>query len=227
MNRNPHQHREFSTPSDLDHAGHAGKTIYTLPVDALVRLGQLASDEASRGHLEALFADQAIDLRVDWDGSASSMGQFEVLVSASTWKACELIDPDDIGIDVISLSQAPLGTTYLARFRRGPAHAGCIFGVKAVPIVWTQELPAQLAASYVAERGNDYEYQAQLQPELVPWTYSVLAGGVQRLNLELSMASDYEIWVRLQHPTNPDSWRIQDPIVRQPVPTVARKRGPA
>jgi hypothetical protein len=213
VNRTPHHSREASVDSNVNPAGRTGRVIYTLPVDMLARAAQLAADEGTRGAFEAQVADQAIDLRVDWDGNASSVGQFEVLVGASTWKQCELIDPSDRKNDVIAPAKTLQGTTFRARFQRGPAYRGCVFGVKAVPIVWKQELPAKLDASYVAVRGTDYEYEAGIQPDLVPWTYSVLASGVHRLTLELSIERRYEVWVRLQDPKNPNNWQIQDPIL--------------
>ncbi|HWN68686.1 MAG TPA: hypothetical protein VNM90_13710, partial [Haliangium sp.] len=118
------------------------------------------------------------------------------------------------GIDVISPSKSLESATFRARFQRGPVHRSYPFGVKAVPIVWKHELPAALDPSYVAMRGQDYEYAGELQPDLVPWTYSVLASGVHRLTLELSKGRDYEIWVRLQDPRDASKWMIQDPIVR-------------
>lgn len=66
----------------------------------------------------------------------------------------------------------------------------------------------------MAERGQDYTYGAGLDPQAMPWTYSVLAGGIQRLTLELNVGRDYEVWVRLQDPKDPDHWQVQDPLVR-------------
>ncbi len=215
MNRTPEQNREVSPASNANPAGRAGRTVYTLPVGALSLVAQRADDEAERGAMDALVADQAIDMRVDWNGDASSLGHFEVLVGVSTWQKCELIDPRGVaGIDVISPSTTQESATVRARFQRGPVHRGCPFGVKAVPIAWKQALPAQLDSSYVAMRGQDYEYAGGLQPDLVPWTYSVRVDGVHRLILELSRGRDYEIWVRLQDPRDASKWMIQDPIVR-------------
>lgn len=204
----PTQYGKDAAPSNVNRTG---RSIYRLPVGALSRLAQLACDEGTRGAFHALATDQAIDLRVDWDGDASSFGRFEVLVGTSTWQACELINPSDLESYVIA---APRGdTTFLARFQRGPWHRDCIFGVKAVPIVWKHELPTTLEPSHVAERGTDYEYEAGIPPELVPWIDSVLAGGMHRLTLELSMVCRYEVWVRLQDPKDPNHWQIQNPIL--------------
>jgi hypothetical protein len=212
VNRTPYSYRQVSTPSNLNLAGRAGRAVYKLPVGPS-RLGQHVSDEATRGAFEALVAGQFVDLRVDWDGDDSSFGRFEVLVDASTWQTCELIDPSKLAIDVISPATTLEGATFRARFQRGPVYGGCIFGVKAVPIVWKQALPPQFDPSYVAVRGTDYEYEAGIQPDLVPWAYSVLAGGLHRLSLELSTERSYEVWVRLQHPTDSSRWQIQDPIL--------------
>ncbi len=213
MNRTPFSYREVSTPSNAN-AGRAGRAIYALPVGALSQLAQRAADEGTRGAFDALVASEAIDLRVDWNGDPTSLGHFQVLVGASAWQTCELIDPSKLEIDVISPAMAVEGATFRARFERGPWHKSCVFGVKAVPIAWKQQLPAVLDPSYVAVRGTDYEYAGGLQPDLIPWTYSVLANGAHRLTLELSKERDYEIWVRLQDPMDPDKWMIQDPIVR-------------
>lgn len=212
MNHTLYPYREVSDPSNGNCAGRAGRTVYTLPMGKLLRPVQRAED-GERGAFGALVADQAIDLRVDWDGNASSLGHFEVLVGASAWQKCELIDPDGAGIDLISPATALQGTTFRVRFQRGPVHRGCIFGVKAIPIAWKTERPAQLDPSYMAVRGTDYEYAGKIEPDLVPWTYSVLVGGVHRLVLELSLERHYEMWVRLQDPRNPNNWQIQDPII--------------
>jgi hypothetical protein len=214
MLRTTQQYSEASAFSNSSHIRPAGKAIYTLPVRAL---SQGASDEQTRGYLEAVVeaaaGGHAIDLRVDWDGDASNLGQFDVLVGPGAWEECKLID---LGVhkDVIGTAEKLSGETFLARFQRGPVYGASSFGVKAMPIVWLQALPAVLDPSYVAERGKDYDYEAGIQPEIVPWTYSVLSNGVHKLTLELSMGRDYEVWVRLQDPKNPNNWHIQDPIVR-------------
>jgi hypothetical protein len=182
-----------------------------LPIGALARQAQLAENEGTREIFTACATDQmSIDLRVDWDGDASMLGRFEVLVAPSTWKACGLLDPYDAKNDMI---MAPTGgTTFRARFQRGPEHKGCTFGVKAVPIIWRAALATSLEPLYVAQRGTDYEYEAGIRPDLVPWNDSVLAEGVHRLTLELSKTRFYEVWVRLQDPRDPNNWQIQDPI---------------
>ncbi|HWN68061.1 MAG TPA: hypothetical protein VNM90_10515, partial [Haliangium sp.] len=65
VNRTPEQNREVSPASNANPAGRAGRTVYTLPVGALSLVAQRADDEAERGAMDALVADQAIDMRVD------------------------------------------------------------------------------------------------------------------------------------------------------------------
>lgn len=207
------QHRRDERQISIAHPHRAARAIYQLPARALLQLGALASDEQARGHIEALVMDAAIDLRVDWDGDAGSPGRFEVCVGANAWQSCELIDTGDLN-DVVSPNAEITGNVFLARFQRGPEHGPIGFGVKAIPVVWAEPGPAILTPEYVAVRGQDYAYEAGLDPQLVPWTYSVLAGGIQRLTLELAMGRDYEVWVRLQDPKDPDHWQVQDPLVR-------------
>jgi hypothetical protein len=213
-------YRNASGSSKINRPGHTGRAIYVLPIGALSRQTQLAADEGTREIFQAQAMDQAIDLRVDWDGDAANLGRFEVLVGPSAWKACALLEPHDVKTDVIVASMG--GTTFHARFQRGPENGGCIFGVKAIPIVWKHVLPAQLDPSYVAQFGTDYEYEGGIQPALLPWNYSVPSGSVQRLTLELSMERRYELWVRLQDPKDPNKWHIQDPIL-DPIDDVARE----
>ena len=197
-------------PSNINDAGRPGRAIFRLPIGALSRQEQLAADEGTREIFTARATEQAIDLRVDWNGDAAHLGSFEVLVDPSTWKPCGRLNPYDTETDMV---EAPAsGATFRARFQRGPDHKGCIFGVKAVPIIWKGAQLTQLDSSYVAQRDMDYEYEGGITPELISWTDAVLVQGVYRLTLELSIARNYEMWVRLQDPGDPNRWQIQDPI---------------
>jgi hypothetical protein len=198
-------------PSNINESGRPGRAIYRLPIGALAHQAQLAEDEGTRQIHTARATEQAIDLRVDWDGDASHLGRFEVLVDPSTWQPCDRLNPYDTETDMVKALTS--GTTFRARFQRGPDHKGCAFGVKAVPITWMGAQLKQLAASYVAQRGTDYEYEGGIAPELISWTDAVLVQGVYRLTLELSMARIYEVWVRLQDPSDSNHWQIQDPIL--------------
>jgi hypothetical protein len=209
----PLQHRGDERQTSIGQPHQAVRGIYRLPTRALLQHGDLASDEQKRGHIQAQVMDAAIDLRVDWDGNTASPGRFEVRVGASAWQACELIDPGDLN-DVVSPNVQIASDVFLARFQRGPVHTPVRFGVKAIPIVWAEPRPAIFTPDYVAERGQDYTYQAGLDPQVMPWTYSILAGSIQRLTLELTVGRDYEVWVRLQDPNNPGHWQVQDPLVR-------------
>lgn len=212
MIRIPQQHEETIPRTTAEPPRDAARAIYTLPVRKLAGRYQVSSGDQSRASLDAVVVDQAIDLRVDWDGSVSGPGQFEVLVSVGSWQSCELIDPGDLQ-DVVSPAAA-VGERFQARFQRGPDHKGCSFDVKAIPIVWKERLPEQLDPSFVAERGKHYEYESGLQPDSLPWACSVLAGDVQRVTVSLGVGRDYEVWVRLQDPKDPSHWVIQDPIIR-------------
>lgn len=207
------QYRGDERQTSMAQPQRAARAIYKLPARALLQCGALVPDEQARGHIEAQVMDAAIDLRVDWDGNAASPGQFEVCVGTNAWQACELIDTGDLN-DVVSPNAPITGQVFLARFQRGPTHAPVRFGVKAIPIIWADPGPAILTPDYVAVRGQDYTYEAGLDPQMMPWTYSVLAGGIQRLALELTMGRDYEVWVRLQDPKDPEHWQVQDPLVR-------------
>lgn len=189
-----------------------GRFVYTLPARKLTS-PEHQDDLQARGHILGMVKEQAIDIRVDWDGSESWMGRFEVQVGLDAWQQCELIDPDNRN-DVVSPAIDGAGEIFLARFQRGPTYRSHSFGVKAIPIVWAYALPSKLDPAYVAVRGEDYAYASGANPELIPWTYSVLSSGTQTLAIELATGQDYEVWVRLQDPNDEANWRIQDPIVR-------------
>ena len=163
--------------------------------------------------IEAEVENQAIDLRVDWDGNPASLGRLEALTTSGAWQACERIDTGPLN-DVVVPRVQPAGEVFLVRFQRGPDHPECIFGVKAIPIKWISPLATHLHPDSVAKRDIDYVYADDLSPEAVPWTYSVLADGHHGVILKLAVGCDYEVRVRLQHPDNPNDWLEQDPIVR-------------
>lgn len=207
--QNRHSERQVNASQPRQSA----RTIHVIPARAFVGRDGQAPGEQSRGHISAQVDGLAIDLRVDWNGSAGSSGEFEVRVGASTWEACKLIDPGDLN-DLVSPSTTVSGELFLARFVRGPVHGSVPFGVRAIPITWIHAPSTNIASDYTAERGQDYTYKDGIDPEVLPWAYSVLADGAQRLTLELSTSQDYEVWVRLQDPNDPNNWQIQDPLVR-------------
>src|SRR5262249_21194493 len=155
--------------------------------------------EQGRGHIEAGVSEQTMDVRVEWSGSASSLGLFEVRGSSGEWHICGLFDASSSN-DVVSPATEVVGEVFMARFQRGPPAPQCLFGVKAVPIVWSCAIDDLLNREFVAKRGTDYDYETGANPQVIPWTYSVLAGEVQKLTIELAMGRDYEVWVRLQSP---------------------------
>ncbi|ACY13726.1 hypothetical protein [Haliangium ochraceum] len=199
--------------TDLTHPGQEAAAIFVLPFATTLPVTCAPLDVQSRGHITAALDVAAIDLRVDWDGDASSAGTFAVHLGANTWKSCELIDPDDPN-DLISLS-GELGEQALqARFLRGPENGAVPFTVKAIPIVWSNEPTGDIASDYEATRNTDYTYEDGVSPADVPWTNSQLDGGIQRVTLELAPKGAYEVWVRLQSPSDSSQWKLQDPIVR-------------
>lgn len=202
-----------SHPVDMAHSRQGSRAVYTIPVRELVSRAHQENHLRGRGHIQGMLVDQAIGVRVDWDGSAASTGQFEVQVAPDAWHACKLIDPGNHN-DVVSPATEVAGQIFRARFQRGPCYPSHAFSVKAIPITWTQALPACLDPGYVAVRGEDYVYAGDASPELAPWMHSELADGIQTLTLELAIGQDYEVWVRLQDPQNATRWRVQDPIVR-------------
>lgn len=207
------QRRQEHDQGDLARPHSVRRAIYALPASALLRRAGLGPGEQGRGHIEACVSEQAIDVRVDWSGSTSSQGRFEVQVSSGEWQTCSLFDASRSN-DVVSPATKVAGDVFMARFQRGPEEPLRPFGLKAVPIVWKCAIDELLDREFVAERGADYDYEAGASPKVIPWSYSVLAGGAQKLTLELTMGRDYEVWVRLQSPRDADSWLEQDPIVR-------------
>ena len=168
----------------------------------------------SKAYLVARVDRGGIDLRVDWDGDTESLGRFEVMghcEGEAEWQQCERIDTDAMQ-DLISPHREVKCRGFQARFQRGPDHGNCPFKVKAVPIRWKENPGKDPGQSYIAERGKDYDRSVDAVE--VPWTCSLLLDGVQTLILELKTGSAYEMWVSLQHPTNPEMWLELDPIVR-------------
>ena len=101
------------------------------------------------------------------------------------------------------------------RVQRGPDNQGVRFAVKLVPIEWLRVLSIPHDHDVEVERDKDYRYAGDTPPERVAWVESQETEGIHQLELnDLSVGQDYEMWVRLWHPRDPEKWKDQDPVVR-------------
>lgn len=187
--------------------------IYELPLSQI-----FADDIPSREHLRAEVVQRGIDMRVDWSGESERHARFEVQLSLDNWHQVPNPQPTREN-DVVSPLQSVAGGTLQVRFERGPQHPGVPFLVRALPVEWAHEqgkLDAMLAASpeFIARRGTDYTYAKRSRGQGGPWIDATLEDGVYRATLELTIGTDYELWVRMQSPRHPDVWLEQDPIIR-------------
>ena len=142
-----------------------------------------------------------VNIRVDWDGTTSSPGRFEV----ETGVPNTLIDADS------SANQLEQANTLFLHLQRGPENSNVEFSAKAIPVVWiSTPLPGNVIdPSFVAIRGIDYEYQG----DGTDWVFSSMLQGVQGIVLELQTRTDYEVWLRLKSPTDQERWLLLDPII--------------
>ncbi len=175
-------------------------------------LFRYAVEESARKHIEAMVTEKTVDMRVDWNGG-DSRPSFEVQVGVDEWIGCEHLTTESPN-DVISPAVPDVGEPFLVRFHRGPDNEHAGFGVRAIPITWTNAPESSPPANYVAQRGRDYTYVEGVNPDSISWSYATSIGGVQQVSLELTTACDYEIWVRIQDPNEADQWIEIDPIVR-------------
>ncbi|MCG8418043.1 MAG: hypothetical protein MJE77_08895 [Proteobacteria bacterium] len=183
--------------------------IVQLPVTELLLANLPLDPNDPREVIPAEVAENGIELRVDWDGQPASTGSFEVKGEYETWTPCTRVDTCGVN-DIVSPNKTVEGTKFMARVARGPDNPSYSFELRAIPITWKHERPGVLASDAVVRRDEDYECDASP----VEWRKSALVDGVQRVILELTIGTDYEMWIRLQSPHDPDNWLTQDPIVR-------------
>ena len=189
------------------------KRDYQLPLYQLMQLRAAEANVPFKEHKVVAGAPLAIDLRVDWDGVSPGYGSIEVMLA--DWE--NLPHPEPTGQnDVVSLENELRGNALRVRFERGPDHPRKAFKVRALPITWLmdeRDLEASRESSFVALR--DTHYRVDGNPQTSAWTMSTREGPCQRAELELVVGTDYEIWISLENPTDPDAeWLEQDPIVR-------------
>lgn len=156
--------------------------------------------------------DGIIRIRVDWDGASDSLGTFQVQNLDHGWDDVGNLSPTSPINDVFFARPGPSIRTVMLHIQRGPAHGAIPFDAWARSIRWKQNPPvlSRLPETFSAVRENDYEYVGTgPKPQA-----STIEGGVQMLNLSLDLQKgDYELWIKLRHPTDEDRWSILDPIV--------------
>ena len=164
-----------------------------------------------------------LDVRVDWDGDSNSLGTFEVRAKDGQWVALNNLDSADPANDLMYACDEVDGNVFRIRIQRSPHNPRRAIRAKAIPITWKSgREPVVLAddPEYVAFHGTDFARQADSAE--VAWQDSILDNGVHTVVLELTMKQfdgkriDYALLITLQHPSEDDTWVIQDPIVRPP-----------
>ena len=165
----------------------------------------------------ALTAD-GIDIRIDWDGTGEQLGRFEVRSPYGTWEQCQNLAPLMDANDLIYPTEHVAGESLSVRFHRGPSHPGLPFKVRALPIRWLEGRgpgpSSALPATYEAVRYVDYTYDIPDTTDIEGlWQESSSSDNVQCFVLDLAKGQDYEVWVTLQSPLDPDVWLPHDPII--------------
>lgn len=158
-------------------------------------------------------SDAVMQIRVDWDGDIEGLGKFEVLCSDDVWRACGNLDPESSSNDLILVQpQANFGK-FTIKLTRGPNNQTIPFEAWTHAIQWTldpETNPEYNSSSFVPKRGTHYQYSSG---SIYKHEASSLVNGVQEVELELDTTLNYEIWTKLRHPTMPNIWCIQDPVV--------------
>jgi hypothetical protein len=171
----------------------------------------------NKDFITSLLSDGGIDVRIDWDGDPDNRGHFEARVDSDSWARCPNIEAGPVN-DVVSPNASPTGEVTAVRICRGPGYPTVPFRVKVMPITWLEhrEPDREMAPDYTAERDVDYVYRDGQGPEEYEWqdSQSIGSEGAQRVDASLEPGVAYEMHVRLQHPSDPEVWQLQDPIVR-------------
>ena len=197
------------------HNPHTARLRTVLRIEGRELARRLARQLAAATHEREIRAlrpvDAGFDVITDWPGD-SGPGTFAIGGHPDEAEPFEHIEEDPTN-DVAFPSERLRGKPFALRCQRGPAHPTSRFAVKAMPIHWLRTRPTQPDSAAVVTRDVDYRYQEGVVPERIDWQEADLDDGVRRVILYLQLGTDYEIWVRLQHPDGSDNWRIQDPVV--------------
>jgi hypothetical protein len=179
---------------------------YVLRLDEYVKTEHALAVRDARSH------NDTVHLRVDWNGFSDNLGTFEVQNLDSQWEAVGNLSPASPLKDLIAARPRPASNPFVIQIRRGPAHGTIPFQAWARRITWTSNpvVLGDLPSDFSAVRESDYIY-AETE---FPIYESRLEGGVQVVEIPLDLSHhDYELWVKLRHPTDPDRWSIIDPII--------------
>jgi hypothetical protein len=178
----------------------------------VIHLDRYIPTEQALRTMETPSPDGIIRIRVDWDGTSSSLGTFQVQNLDGGWDDVGNLSPTSPINDVFFARPGQSIRTVTLHIQRGPTHGVIPFEAWARSIRWIQDPPvlSSLPETFSAVRENDYEYagtEFQIQP-------SMIDRGVQTVTLPLDLAEgDYELWVKLRHPTDVSCWCSLDPIV--------------
>ena len=184
-------------------------SVHILPGQRILQ--QLAAPPRNREICNIEPTSDGFTVVSDWVGD-SGPGTFAIGGTATDTIPFQHITTEadnDVAIPSVRLS----GKLFPLHVMRGPAYPGSQFGVKVIPIDWITTPPIKADAAAIVTRGVDYRYQDGVVPERIDWQEAQFRRGAFRATLMLKLGTDYEIWIRLQHPDGSDVWRIQDPIV--------------
>ncbi len=173
------------------------------------------------------------DVHVDWDGGDDNVGTFSVVdPDGSALEVGNLLPQSSVN-DIIVPAHDLRGSSLRIRMTR--PRRDCGFSVWAIPVTWLRNpgtaagtaagsacdeavsVPHtldrnDLSPNDVAIRGQDYTYSEGGQVITAESATDGDSGEAQVLVLDLPLGSDYEISVKLAHPTEPGKYCIQDPV---------------
>jgi hypothetical protein len=188
-----------------EHAGRKGSAYLMLvPAPGAIK---------SRAELVQPDLTHGLMIRCDWSGD-SSRGTFQVKVKRDNdeWANIWPLDPGGPNVQLVSSDHQ----VTKVHVERGPNNPGVRFAVKLVPIRWKVTLSWDEHMLRVV-LGEHYEYDGYATANDVPWVPSSPTGsqGQHVVKQELIAGQDYEIWIQLPHPTDPNAKpQEQDPVIR-------------
>lgn len=193
------------TPT-AEHAGRKGSAYLVLVygADAVKSIAQLFEPDLTHGLM----------IRCDWSGHPDDPGHFQVKVkrNSNEWADIGHLTPGGDNVQLVSSGDA----VTRVHVERGPTNTGVPFAVKLIPIKWLtgRVIPGEGVPVRV---GDNYEYDGYTTANDMTWTSSGPNGpqGQHVVEQELTVGRDYEIWVQLGHPTDPNAKpQEQDPVIR-------------
>ncbi len=169
---------------------------------------------------QAKSSDAVMQIRVDWDGDIENLGVFAVLCGDDEWRNCGNLNPESSSNDLILVQPQANYGKFTIKLTRGPNNQAIPFEAWARAIQWTLDPESSSeysSPSFIPQREVHYQYSTG---SIYKHQASTLVDGVQEASLELETTKSYELWTKLRHPSLPNIWCIQDPVVDPTEPPV-------